>query len=101
MKYTIKFKANDQDNVNYFDIKDPKNNMPSFLDYNEVLNHSIKNGNIQSKKEIVSLCDGGDHIEAFFSSNSASYEVECELDYHGIDFDESETVYEILANEDV
>jgi hypothetical protein len=74
--YTVKNKEHNQDNINFIDVKNAKEEMPSFLDYDEVLDCSLKNGNITSEKNIKSLCDGGDHVQAYFSENDAAYECE-------------------------
>lgn len=76
MTYTVKNKQHDQDNVNFIDLINPKEEMPSFLDYDKVLQFSIENGNIENEKEIKSLCDGGDSLHPYFSSMSASEECE-------------------------
>ncbi|TAJ13056.1 hypothetical protein DMA11_10345 [Marinilabiliaceae bacterium JC017] len=76
MNYTVKNQKHDQDNINFIDVVDVKNEMPSFLDYNEVLAYSIEIGYIESEKNIKSLCDGGDHVQPYFSSENATYECE-------------------------
>lgn len=76
MKYTVKNKENNQDNINFIDLSDAKNEMPSFLEYEEVLRFSLESGDLTSEENIKSLCDGGDHVQAYFSENDAAYECE-------------------------
>ena len=57
MKYTVKNKEHDQDNINFIDLTDPKKEMPSFLEYEDVLTFSLENGYIYDESEIKSLCD--------------------------------------------
>jgi len=110
MKYTVKNKENDQDNINFIDLSDVKNEMPSFLEYEEVLKYSIENGNISSESGIVSLCDGGDHVQPYFSSMTAAEECESyientsfevqneegEWETKTLEFDKEETEYELF-----
>lgn len=110
MKYTVKNKENNQDNINFIDLTDAKNEMPSFLDYDEVLAYSLESGNITSEANIKSLCDGGDHVQAYFSENSAAYECEIyvenaefevqneegEWETKTLEFDAEETEYELF-----
>jgi len=79
--YTVKNQPNDQDNINFIDVKNAKKEIPSFLDYDEVLKYSIENGNITSESNIKSLCDGSDNINPYFSENNAAYECEIYLEY--------------------
>jgi len=90
MTYTVKNRDNNQDNVNFIDMTGK--NMPDFLDYDEVLAYSLKNGCITSEDRIKSLCDGGDHINAYFSEESAAYECDIYLSYDkGLDIFNPET----------
>lgn len=102
MTYTVKNKQHDQDNINFIDLTNPKEEMPSFLDYDEVLQFSIENGNIENEEEIKSLCDGGDHVQPYFSSMSASEEceiyVENTSDGKTLEFDSEKEVYEFIIN---
>lgn len=79
--YTVKNKQHEQDNINFIDVKNAKEEMPSFLDYDEVLAYSLENGNITSEANIKSLCDGGDHVQPYFSENDAAYECEMYVEY--------------------
>lgn len=74
--YTVKNKQHEQDNINWIDVNNAKEEMPSFLDYEEVLAYSLENGNITDEKNIKSLCDGGDHVQPYFSENDAADECE-------------------------
>lgn len=97
MKYTVKNKENDQDNINFIDLSDPKNEMPSFLDYEDVLNFSLENGYIYAESEIKSLCDGGDNLPAYFSSMSAADECEYYVESNSeFKFDKEQSVYELF-----
>lgn len=95
--YTIKFKQHDQDNLNFIPFK-KGDKMPSFLDYNEVLQSSIKRGYIENENEIETLVDGSDHTEPYFTSMSAAADCEATLsgDYPEIEFDAMQTVYEVF-----
>jgi len=73
MNYTVKNKKHEQDNINFINF-DIKRNFPSFLDYDEVLKFSIESNCIENEADIISLCDGGDHIQPYFSSNPAADE---------------------------
>lgn len=79
--YTVKNKQHEQDNINFINVKNAKEETPSFLDYNEVLAYSIKTGSIKNEADIKSLCDGGDHIQPYFSKNDAEYECEMYVNY--------------------
>jgi len=79
--YTVKNKQHEQDNINFIDVQNAKQEMPSFLDYDEVLAYSFKNENITDEKNIKSLCDGGDHVQAYFSENDAAYECEIYVEH--------------------
>ena len=81
MKYTIKNERDEQDNINFIDIINAEKELPSFLNYKDVLKHSLNSDNITSEKNIKSLCDGGDHLEPYFSENSAAYECNIYLEY--------------------
>jgi len=81
MKYTVKNKQHEQDSINFIDVKNAKEEMPLFLNYDEVLAYSLKNGNITSEANIKSLCDGGDHVQAYFSENDAAYECKMYVEY--------------------
>ena len=74
--YTAKNQPHEQDNINFIDVANAKKDLPSFLDYNEVLEHSLSNGHIADEKNIKSLCDGGNHVQAYFSEERAAYECE-------------------------
>lgn len=78
--YTVKNKQHEQDNINFIDMTNPKEEMPSFLDYEEVLTYSLDNGLITSEENIQSLCDGGDHTQAYFSESNAAYECKTYLE---------------------
>lgn len=71
--YTLKLKQHEQDNLNIIDFK-PGDKFPEFLDYEEVLQFSIENGHITSEQDINCLVDGSDHVEPYFTSNTASEE---------------------------
>jgi len=97
MKYTVKNKEHDQDNINFIDLSDPKNEMPSFLDYEDVLNFSLENGYILNESEIKSLCTGGDHYPYYFSSMSAADECEYYVESNSeVKFDKEQDEYELF-----
>jgi hypothetical protein len=75
--YKVENRENNQDGINFIDVVNAKNEMPSFLDYEEVLEFSLKNGNIENENSIKSICDGGDHVQPYFSENTAAFECEC------------------------
>jgi hypothetical protein len=79
--YTVKNKQHEQDNINFIDVNVAKEEIPSFLDYDEVLAYSLENGNITSAANIKSLCDGGDYVHAYFSENDAAHECEMYVEY--------------------
>ena len=81
MTYTVKNKQHEQDNISFIDVTSAKEELPSFLDYKKVLEHSLKSKNITSEKDIKSLCDGGDHLEPYFSENTAAYECAMYVEY--------------------
>lgn len=80
MIYTVENEENNQDGINFIDVTNPRTEIPAFLDFNEVLKHSLKIGSITSENNIKSLCDGGDHVEPYFSEESAATECELYLD---------------------
>ncbi len=96
MTYTIKNTEQNQDNVNYIDMVTPFEEMPEFLNFEDVLQFSIKNGWVKDETEIKSLCDGGNHIEPYFSSNSAAFECSVEVENAGLKFDETISEYELF-----
>jgi len=97
MKYTVKNKTNDQDNINFIDLTSPEIEMPSFLEYEDVLNFSLENGYILNESEIRSLCDGGDNLPAYFSSMSAADECEYYVESNSeVKFDKEQTEYELF-----
>lgn len=93
--YTLKFKQHDQDNLNISDFK-PGDEFPAFLDYNKVLQFSIKQGSIRQESDINCLVDGSDHIEPYFTSNSASEETAIYLE---TDFAEYEKYFSAMEYE--
>jgi hypothetical protein len=76
MTYTVKNKQHEQDNINFIDVVNAKEEMPSFLDYEEVLAYSLSNNLIEDEDDIKCLCDGGDYVEPYFSAESAAFECE-------------------------
>ena len=86
--YTIKFQDHDQDNLNIIPFT-PGDEMPSFLDFEEVLANSIDWGIISSAEEIQTLVDGSNHIEAYFTSETATEET-CNI-LEGLDPDQPYT----------
>ena len=72
--YTIHFKPCNQNDVNFWNLKDEDYDFPSFLNYKEILNHSIKEFFIKDESEIKSFCDGCDDYPAYFSANTAEEE---------------------------
>mgnify|MGYP000873918930 CR=1 FL=1 len=97
MKYTVKNKEHDQDNINFIDLTDPKKEMPSFLEYEDVLTFSLENGYIYDESEIKSLCDGGDNLPAYFSSMNAADECEYYVENNSeVKFDKEQDVYELF-----
>jgi hypothetical protein len=79
--YTVKNKQHEQDNINFIDVQNAKKEMPSFLDYNEVLAYSIESGNVTDEKNIKSLCDGGDHVQPYLSEEDAAHECKMYVEY--------------------
>ena len=91
MNYTVKNKKHDQDNIKFFDVTNAKEQLPDFLDYDEVLAHSLKNGNITDESNIKSICDGGDHLEPYFSENDAAFECEMYVECTSFEVQNQET----------
>lgn len=97
MRYSIEIKAHKQDVVNFIDFK-AGDEMPEFLIYEEVLNFSIRNHYIKNESEIKSLCDGSNHIEPYFSDESAAYNCQATLlaEEGAPKFKEDVTYYELF-----
>jgi len=99
MTYTIKFKDNDQDNLNFipFTVGDE---MPGFLDYEEVFEFSIRQGYIQNESEIKTLVDGSDHVRAYFTPLTAEDDFWATLGgYENVEYDSQITEYEIQGED--
>lgn len=94
MNYRINYSENGQNSVNFMDVTDEDYEFPSFLNYDEVLEHSINEGLIDSEKEIVSLCDGCDEYHAYFSAITAYENCFDELESYGIDLVEDQYEYD-------
>lgn len=93
--YTIKFKENDQDNINFIPFK-KGDKIPEFLDYEEVLERSIREHRIDSEADIITLADGSDHIQPYFSSNTAADECRFIVeDDANEEFNENQTEYDL------
>jgi hypothetical protein len=93
--YTLKFAAHDQDNLNIIDFR-PGDDFPKFLDYDSVLKFSIEKGYIENESEINCLVDGSDHIEPYFTSNSAAEET---ANYLENDFAQYEKYFSAMEHE--
>ena len=94
MYYRVNYKENNQDGANYMDVADNDYELPSFLDYKEVLEYSISEGYINSEKDILSLFDGCDEQPAYFCSNTASQNCEADLSALDIDFNPEQWEYD-------
>lgn len=78
--YTIYIRPHDQDSVTFMPFDPNVDTVPSYLDYDEVLAFSIEQGEIGDETDIVSFCDRSNHIEPYFSSNTAAYECQIMLE---------------------
>lgn len=96
MVYTINYKECYQNSANFIDTADENYVFPSFLNYDEVLKHSIREGFIRDEKDIISFCSGCDDYSAYFSAISAEENCEAELSPYGVEFDNEETEYNVF-----
>ena len=93
---TINFKENGQNSLNFYNVRDEDYEFPNFLDYEEVLKHSIKEGFISNENDIVSLCDGCDQYQAYFCTNTAEEACSAELEGYGCEYIEGVTEYDVF-----
>lgn len=98
---TYRIQFNESDSINIMEFKKGQE-MPEHLDYNEVLNTSVKNGWVDSEEDINTLMDGSDNIEPGFHSGSPAEEARIILEdgadglvpYHQSDVNFDPEVYE-------
>jgi len=94
MKYTIKIKSHEQDNLNFIPFVDK---MPSYIDYEKVLAYSIEKGYIQNESEIETLVDGSDNVQSYFTRMSAAEDCKATLEAdYDTEFDAEVSEYEVF-----
>ena len=97
MRYTIKFRENDQDNLNFIPFEYGVSKMPPYLDFDEVFEHSAEMGYLTDPKEIKTLVDGSNHVEPYFTSLPAWEDCKATIEGDtGQTFRKSKTVYEVF-----
>lgn len=105
--YTIKFKEHDQDNVNFIPVNSAEEakEKSDYFGYEKVLAHSLEYGFIKDISEAKTFCDGGDHVEPYFTSETPEEEVchylENASDWNSafegeIKFNKDQTEYELF-----
>ena len=103
--YTIKFKHHDQDNVNFFDCRFDELNLNDDSAV-AALEYSLSEGILDNPQNIKCFCDGGDHIEPYFTSLTPAEEVDTYIDFEllqrpnemseSLEFDEEKKVYDFF-----
>lgn len=84
--HTIRFMEHDQDNLNFFDFtKKDRRKLSDIYDYRKIVKDSIEDGRIKHEDDIRCFVDGSDHVQPYFTSNTAdeeyaTYDIEEEID---------------------